>query len=45
MQNKVVPFVDMKSAVLILYRYSHELNMKMKDQATLSILGPTGTGV
>lgn len=45
MQNKVVPFVDIvKSAVLILYRYS-QLNMKMKDQATLSILGPTGTGV
>jgi len=44
MQNKVVPFVDTKSAVLILYRYS-QLNMKMKDQATLSILGPTGTGV
>ena len=44
MQNKVVPFVDMKPAVLILYRYS-QLNMKMKDQATLSILGPTGTGV
>ena len=44
MQNKVVPFVDMKSAVLILYQYS-QLNMKMKDQATLSILGPTGTGV
>ena len=44
MQNKVVLFVDMKSAVLILYRYS-QLNIKMKDQATLSILGPTRTGV